>query len=65
VTRVIPAAALTGQATGMAAWMAVKAGITPDQVDIGALQRQLARAGIPLHLDDVGLESAGSGLEAS
>ncbi len=65
VTRVIPAAALTGQAAGMAAWMAVKAGITPDQVDIGALQRQLARAGIPAHLDDVGLESAGSGLEAS
>jgi choline dehydrogenase-like flavoprotein len=65
VTRVIPAAALTGQAAGMAAWMAVKAGIQPHQLAVGGLQRQLARAGVPAHLEDVGLAAAGVLAEAA
>lgn len=55
VTRVIPAAALTGQAAGLAAALAVQHGITPDRLAAEDVQEQLKHKGIPLHLGDVGL----------
>jgi len=58
VTRVIPAAALTGQAAGVAARVAVAAGTTPDRLDPVDVQRELRSAGMPLHLGDAGLEAA-------
>jgi len=53
VTRVFPGATLTGQAAGLAAVLAVRAGTTPDTVDVGALQEELAGKSIPYHLDHV------------
>jgi FAD-dependent oxidoreductase family protein len=55
ITRVIPTAALTGEAAGTAAAMAVEQEITPDKLDILELQGKLKNAGFPLHLQDVGL----------
>lgn len=55
ITRVIPTAALTGEAAGTAAAMAVEQGITPDKLDIDELQTKLKTTGFPLHLEDVGL----------
>ncbi len=55
ITRVIPTAALTGEAAGTAAAMAVEQEITPDKLDILELQEKLKSAGFPLHLKDVGL----------
>jgi hypothetical protein len=52
VTRVIPAAALTGQVAGVAARLAVSGDTTPDAVDVQAVQRELARYQIPLHIAD-------------
>jgi hypothetical protein len=53
VTRVIPAAALTGQAAGAAATLAVRKDTTPDALDAKDVQRRLRRRGIPLHLDEI------------
>ncbi len=47
--RVIPAAALTGQVSGLAASMSVKQGITPDRLSIDQLQAELVRNGIHIH----------------
>ncbi|NPV06428.1 MAG: FAD-dependent oxidoreductase [Anaerolineae bacterium] len=55
VARVIPPAALTGQAAGAAAALAVRAQTTPDLLDVGALQEHLRRRGVRLHLSEVGL----------
>ncbi|HPD16739.1 MAG TPA: FAD-dependent oxidoreductase [Planctomycetota bacterium] len=55
VMRVIPPAALTGQAAGLAAAMAAERDTTPDALDPGDVQRALRGRAIPLHLDDVGL----------
>jgi len=55
ITRVIPTAALTGEVAGTAAAMSVEQGITPDKLNISALQTKLKSAGFPLHLQDVGL----------
>lgn len=55
VTRVIPPAALTGQVAGLAAALAARADTTPDTLETGALQSELRRSGIPLHLSEVGL----------
>ena len=55
VTRVIPVAALTGQVAGIAARVAVQQGIFPDQVQVKAVQKELAKKNIPFHLADVGL----------
>jgi len=55
VTRVIPAAAVTGQAAGAAAALSVRKNITPDKIDAREVQNVLAEKKIPLHLDDVGL----------
>jgi len=49
VTRVIPAAALTGQVAGVAARLAISGNTTPDAVDVRDVQRELARYCIPLH----------------
>jgi len=53
VTRVIPPAALTGQVAGVAARLAISGDTTPDAVDVRDVQRELARAHIPLHIGDV------------
>ena len=55
VTRVIPVAGLTGQAAGMAAAMCADSGARPDQLDVRDLQAKLVKAGVKLHLPDVGL----------
>jgi len=54
VTRVIPAAALTGQAAGAAATLAVEKKTTPDRLDPADLQRRLRDRGILLHIDEIG-----------
>ena len=53
VTRVIPTAALTGQVAGIAARLAVSQSATPDTLDVGDVQAELLRAGIPFHIADV------------
>jgi len=50
VMRVIPAAALTGQAAGAAAWLAVKQHTTPDHVSLDDVQARLRHAGVPCHM---------------
>ena len=52
VTRVIPAAALTGEAAGLAAALAVRADTTPDSLDPGEVQENLRRQGVPLHIEE-------------
>lgn len=47
--RVIPAAALTGQVSGLAASMSVKQGIAPDQLNVDQLQAELLHRGIQIH----------------
>jgi hypothetical protein len=49
VTRVIPAASLTGQAAGTAAALAVAEGCDLSQIPVRKLQRQLADAGVLIH----------------
>lgn len=53
VTRIMHAAALTGQAAGIAATLAVRGDTTPDLVGSEMVQEQLRKRGIPLHLEDV------------
>ncbi len=60
VMRVIPAAALTGQAAGVAAVLSVGDGVAPGALSIHRLQRELAARGIPLHRDQLGASNAGS-----
>lgn len=55
VMRVIPPAALTGQAAGLAAALAAARDTTPDALDAGDVQQALRQREIPLHLGDVGL----------
>lgn len=50
VTRLIPAAALTGQVAGMAAQLALAGGTSPDRIDAKAVQHAAEAAGIVLHL---------------
>lgn len=56
VTRVIPVAGLTGQVAGLAAAMAVDAGVTPSELKAEDVQAKLRTLGFPLHLPEVGLE---------
>lgn len=44
-TKEIPACMVTGEAAGVAAAMAVQAGISPKQLDVGVLQGELRRQG--------------------
>ncbi|MDR3708492.1 MAG: FAD-dependent oxidoreductase [Capsulimonadaceae bacterium] len=53
VTRVIPAAALTGQITGAAAAIAVRKGIEPANVDASAIQKALRKKGMPCKIEDI------------
>jgi hypothetical protein len=53
VTRVIPAAAVTGQACGAAATLAARRKIEPISVPIDDLQQALRGRGLPLHLDEL------------
>jgi hypothetical protein len=53
VTRVIPAAALTGQVAGMAARLAIQQGTTPDRLQVKDVQMELKRSEIPFHIADV------------
>lgn len=55
VMRVIPAAALTGQAAGMAAALSLCGGVMPADLDYGTLALELRRNGIPLHFEELGL----------
>ncbi|MCX7004719.1 MAG: FAD-dependent oxidoreductase [bacterium] len=57
VTRVIPAAAVSGQAAGAAAALAARQGITPDALDVTQLQQHLRARGVPLQYADVGLRA--------
>lgn len=56
VFRVIPCAGLTGQVAGLAASMAIDAGIEPCDVDVPALQAKLRSLGFQLHLPEIGLK---------
>lgn len=56
ITRVIPAAALTGEVAGVAAALAVEQGVTPDRLEVTGLQNELRKRNFPLHLEDVGLK---------
>lgn len=55
IMRVIPSAALTGEAAGTAAALAIEHDVPPDELDVKIVQRQLVKNGFPLHLQDVGL----------
>jgi len=55
VTRVIPAAALTGQAAGTAAALSLRHDSPPDALAPPAVQAELRRQGVRLHREDVGL----------
>lgn len=50
VTRLIQAAALTGQVTGLAAALALKAKTTPDRLDAATVQKAVEALGFPLHV---------------
>lgn len=52
ITRVIPAAALTGQAAGTAAYLAVDTDADLVDTDVSKLQRILERGGVRLHCQD-------------
>ncbi len=55
ITRVIPTAAMTGQAAGLAAAMSLDAGVDPAALDVMKLQNELRALGFKLHLPEVGL----------
>lgn len=50
VTRLIPAAALTGQIAGIAAVLAVRAGTSPDRLKVADVQQAVQDKGIILHI---------------
>ena len=56
VTRVIPAAALTGEVAGIAASIAVEKNIIPKKINIKDLQQKLYDKNFKLHLAELGLE---------
>jgi hypothetical protein len=55
VTRSIPGCAMTGQAAGIAAALAVHREISPESLSAEDVQRELRARRIPLHRRDVGL----------
>jgi len=55
VTRVIPAAALTGQAAGIAATLSIRRNTTADRVDARMIQQKLDENGIPYHIENFGV----------
>lgn len=52
VTRVIPCAALTGQAAGAAAALAVRSGSPPAALRVGDVQAAMRERGVSVHLDE-------------
>ncbi len=54
VTRVIPNAAMTGEAAGIAAGLSVLNGILPHQLDVKLLQKELRKYNFPICRKDVG-----------
>lgn len=55
VTRVIPAAAITGQAAGMAAALAIRNGWETATLPSSVLQQELCSSNVAVHLEEVGL----------
>ena len=55
VMRVIPAAAVTGQAAGMVAALALRDRLPLRELSVGRLGDELKRRGIPRHLEELGL----------
>lgn len=55
ITRVIPCAAVTGEAAGVAAALAAKRNVSPDDLPYEDIAERLIRRGVKLHLSDVGL----------
>mgnify|MGYP001050653717 CR=1 FL=1 len=55
VVRVIPTAAVTGEAAGVAAALAARRDAGPAETPVAAVQDALRRRGVKLHLPDVGL----------
>ena len=53
VFRVIPAAAMTGEAAGIAAAMAAEQKLDPQDIPIADLQRELRKNGVIIHINDV------------
>jgi hypothetical protein len=53
ITRVIPSAALTGQAAGVAATLACERDTTPDALDVTEIQARLRERGVRLHIEDL------------
>lgn len=56
VMRVIPAAALTGQAAGLAAALSLHNSATPADLNYEQLARSLRSISIPLHLGELGID---------
>ena len=56
VYRVIPTAAMTGEAAGIAAALTVEQNIPSRQLPYQTVQTELRKLQIPLHIDEVGLE---------
>ena len=52
IARFIPACVMTGQAAGTAAAMAAAGGVALQKLDVAALQKRLAEAGVKIHMDD-------------
>jgi hypothetical protein len=55
ITRVIPTAAVTGEASGTAAALAVEKSCSPSELDVGILQERLQNKNIPLFFHEIGL----------
>jgi hypothetical protein len=53
VTRVVPAAAFTGQVAGIAATLSAQGCTTPGLLAPADMQKELKNKGIPLHLEDI------------
>lgn len=53
VTRVIPAAAVTGQACGAAAVHSIRQGVLPHSLQAAAIQQDYQKRGIPCHLEQI------------
>ena len=54
--RVIPAAAMTGEAAGAAAALSVQHNCDPKELDIEILRAELRKNNFKFHLEEVGLE---------
>lgn len=52
IMRYIPACSMTGQVAGTAAAMAIKAGCTLQELDVAALQKNLADTGVMIHMSE-------------